>query len=81
MDLVAGVRTVFVITRHTTRAGDPKLLEACTYPLTGRGVVSRVYTNLAVIDVTDRGFRVVELAPGVTFDDVRDATGARIAPP
>ena len=79
MDLVAGVRTVFVLTQHTTRTGEPKLLERCTYPLTGKACVDRIYTNLAVIDVTERGFVVRDLAPGVTLDEVRRATGAPLA--
>ena len=80
MDLVAGVGTIFVITNHVTREGEPKLLEACTYPLTGRGVVSRVYTDLAVIDVTREGFRLTELAPGVSLEEVRAKTGAPLQP-
>jgi 3-oxoadipate CoA-transferase beta subunit len=62
MDLVAGVKTIYVITQHCTKAGEPKLVTECSYPLTGQAVVSRIYTNLAVIDVTPRGFQVVELA-------------------
>lgn len=80
MDLVAGVKRVFVITQHTTRTGEPKLVERCAYPLTGLGVVDRVYTDLAVIDITPEGFRVVELAPGVDFQTVRQRTGARLLP-
>jgi 3-oxoadipate CoA-transferase, beta subunit len=80
MDLVAGVKTVLVITRHVTKKGLPKLVEACTFPLTGRRVVDRIYTDLAVIDATDDGFRLVELAPGVTFDQVADLTGAPLLP-
>jgi 3-oxoadipate CoA-transferase, beta subunit len=80
MDLVAGVETILVVTQHTTRAGEPKLVERCTYPLTGRGVVSRVYTDLAVVDVTPEGFRLLELAPGVSEDHVRSNTGAPLAP-
>jgi 3-oxoadipate CoA-transferase, beta subunit len=76
MDLVAGVKTIFVITRHVTKKGDPKLLEHCTFPLTGRGVVSRIFTDLAVIDVTADGFRVLDLAPGVTEAEVREKTAA-----
>ena len=81
MDLVQGVKKIFVITQHTTRDGAPKLVERCSYPLTGPGVVSRVFTNLAVVDVTPGGFQVVELAPNVTFDDVEQHTGATILPP
>ena len=76
MDLVAGVKQVFVITQHCTKAGDPKLVESCTYPLTGQGVVDRIYSDLAVIDVTPDGFRVVELCPGVDFKTVQEHTGA-----
>ena len=79
MDLVAGVETIFVITRHTTKTGEPKLVEACSYPLTGKGVVSRIYTDFAVVDVTPGGFRLLELAPGVAFEDVREKTGAPLA--
>ncbi len=75
MDLVAGVRTVFVITEHCTKAGEPKLMSACTYPLTGKAVVSRIYTDLAVIDIGERGFELVQLAPGVDFDEVQLRTG------
>jgi 3-oxoadipate CoA-transferase, beta subunit len=78
MDLVAGVKRVFVMTTHVTKEGTPKLVERCTYPLTGRGVVTRVYSDLAVIDVTPKGFKLVELAPGVAFDFVQQRTGAPI---
>lgn len=78
MDLVAGVKTIYIVTDHTTKEGEPKILGACTYPLTGKAVVDRVYTNLAVIDVTDAGLVVRELAPGITFDQVRERTAAPI---
>jgi 3-oxoadipate CoA-transferase beta subunit len=81
MDLVQGVKKIYVITQHTTKTGEPKLVEKCSYPLTGPGVVSRIFTNLAVVDVTPEGFQVVELAPGVTFADVEKSTGAAILPP
>jgi len=80
MDLVQGVKNIFVITQHTTRSGDPKLVDRCTYPLTGPGVVSRIFTNLAVVDITPDGFQLVELAPGIAFDEVAEATGAPILP-
>lgn len=78
MDLVAGARTVHVLTQHTTKTGDPKILDQCTYPLTGRQCVDRIYTDLAVIDVTAEGLVVINLAPGVTFADVERRTGARL---
>jgi 3-oxoadipate CoA-transferase, beta subunit len=80
MDLVAGVKSIFVITQHCTKSGEPKLVESCTYPLTGLRVVNRVYTDLAVIDVTPEGFQLVELAPGVEFDQVQERTGAPLLP-
>ena len=80
MDLVAGVKQVFVMTQHCTKTGDPKLVEACTYPLTGRGVVDRVYSDLAVIDVTPDGFRVAELGPGVDLPTLQKRTGAPVLP-
>ncbi|HRP63598.1 MAG TPA: CoA-transferase, partial [Phycisphaerales bacterium] len=80
MDLVAGVKSIYVITQHCTKTGEPKLVESCTYPLTGLRVVTRVYTDLAVIDVTPAGFRLVELAPGVDFNTVQACTGAPLLP-
>ncbi len=76
MDLVSGVKAVYVLTTHCTRQGAPKLVERCSYPLTGTGVVDRVYTDLAVIEVTANGFEVVELSPGVSFDHVAARTAA-----
>ena len=81
MDLVQGVKRIFVVTQHTTKAGDPKLVGRCSYPLTGRGVVSRIFTNLAVMDPADDGFQLVELAPGVTFEQVESQTDAPVLPP
>ncbi|MBT5073305.1 MAG: CoA transferase subunit B [Kordiimonadaceae bacterium] len=78
MDLVAGVKTINVITQHVTKKGYPKLVEKCTFPLTGQAVVSRIYTDLAVIDVTAEGFKIVELAPGVDFDYVQERTGCTL---
>ncbi len=79
MDLVAGVKTIFVITSCVTRKGDPKLVERCAFPLTGKGVVSRVFTDLAVLDITPEGFRLVELAPGVSFETLCEKVGAPVA--
>ncbi len=81
MDLVGGVKTIYVITQHTTRDGQPKLLTDCTYPLTGKAVVKRVFTNLAVIDIGSSGFELVELAPGITFDQVQAQTDAPLKVP
>ena len=78
MDLVAGVKTINVITQHVTNKGYPKLVSNCTFPLTGVGVVKRIYTDLAVIDVTAEGFKLVELAPGVEFDYVQERTGCTL---
>jgi 3-oxoadipate CoA-transferase, beta subunit len=75
-DLAAGSRRVWVMTTHRTKEGAAKLVRACTYPLTAAGVVTRVYTDLAVLDVAGTGFRVLELAPGVTADELRAATEA-----
>ncbi|MBT8165985.1 MAG: 3-oxoacid CoA-transferase subunit B [Acidimicrobiia bacterium] len=80
MDLVAGVDTIFVITQHTTRDGQPKLVEECTYPLTGPAAVDRIYTDLAVIDIAPDGFQLVELSPGVDYDYVAERTGAPLIP-
>lgn len=76
MDLVAGARKVLVLMEHTTRTGEPKIVSACTIPLTGRRVVDRIITDLAVIDVTDQGLRVVELAPGVDAETLLELTDA-----
>ncbi|MFK7884046.1 MAG: 3-oxoacid CoA-transferase subunit B [Phycisphaerales bacterium] len=80
MDLVAGVKSIFVITQHCTKQGEPKLVERCSFPLTGLRVVTRIYTDLAVIEVTPDGFRLVELSPGVDFETVRERTGAPLRP-
>lgn len=81
MDLVQGVKNIFVITQHTTKTGEAKLVERCSYPLTGAGVASRIYTNLAVVDIRRDGFHIVELAPDVTFEEVEAKTDAGILPP
>lgn len=76
MDLAAGARNVIVLMFHTTKDGQPKLLRSCSYPLTARQCVSWVVTNLALIKIAHEGFVLQELAPGVSIDDVRLATGA-----
>ena len=67
MDLAAGARQLWVMMEHPTKSGDSRLVRRCTYPLTAIGVVKRVYTNLAVLDVTDDGFAVREMVPGLTL--------------
>jgi 3-oxoacid CoA-transferase subunit B len=79
MDLAAGARRILVMTTHTTKEGEAKLVAECDYPLTAKGCVDRIITELAVIDVTEGGFRLVELAPGVSEDEVRKKTGAPLA--
>jgi 3-oxoacid CoA-transferase subunit B len=78
MDLVAGVKRVVVIMDHTNKKGETKLLKECSLPLTGLGVVDRIVSNLGVFDVTDDGFKIVELAPGITDDEVRAKTEGRV---
>ena len=76
MDLAACAKRVFIILEHVTRKGAPRLMPACTLPVTARGVVTLVATNYGLFAPTGKGFRVVELAPGMSFDEVRAATGA-----
>jgi len=78
MDLVAGVGRVIVVMDHTNKHGESKVLKACTLPLTGKGVVDRIITNLGVLDVVEGGLRIVELAEGVSEDEMRAATEATL---
>ena len=81
MDLVAGTRRVIVLTDHVAKDGSPKIVAECTLPLTGAGVVDRIITDLAVLDVTPAGLRLVALAPEVTLADLRARTGAPVLEP
>ncbi|WP_222194750.1 3-oxoacid CoA-transferase subunit B [Modestobacter italicus] len=81
MDLAVGAKRVLVMTTHTTRDGRPKLLPRCSYPLTAAGVVDRVYTDLAVLDVGPAGFVVREMAPGLTRTELQSVTAARLGFP
>ncbi|MDE2146123.1 MAG: CoA transferase subunit B [Burkholderiales bacterium] len=74
MDLAVGARRTFVLMEHCTKAGEPKIVPRCTYPLTGVACVSRIYTDLAVIDVTPAGLQLVEMAPGLAFELLQAAT-------
>jgi 3-oxoacid CoA-transferase subunit B len=78
MDLVAGVQRVVVLMEHTSKNGEPKILHTCSLPLTGAGVVSRIITDLCVLDVTSAGLKLVELASHVTLSEVRAKTEARV---
>ena len=76
MDLAVGAKRTFVMMEHLTKGGERKIVERCSYPLTGVGCVSRIYTDLAVIDVTPEGLAVVEAVAGLGLDELRRLTGA-----
>lgn len=78
MDLVHGAKQVFVITEHVTKKGEPKLVETCTFPLTGVGCITRIYTSHAVVDIKDGHFVLREKLPGISFDDLQAMTGAKL---
>lgn len=74
MDLVAGVKRVVVVMEHSSKNGDPKILNECSLPLTGKGVIDLIITDLCVFEVTDKGLHLIELAPDVSVEDVQKAT-------
>jgi 3-oxoadipate CoA-transferase beta subunit len=76
MDLAVGAKRVFVMMEHVTKAGEPKIVERCTYPLTAVQCVDRIYTDLAVIDVTDGGLAVAEMVDGLAFEELQRLTAA-----
>tara|TARA_B100000953_G_C17831606_1_gene361999 strand:- start:2 stop:658 length:657 start_codon:yes stop_codon:yes gene_type:complete len=78
MDLVASAENIIVAMMHTNKAGESKLLKRCSLPLTGVGCVTKIVTNLAVIEITDKGFKLLETAPGVSVEDVQNATEGKL---
>ena len=76
MDLAIGAKRTCVMMEHLTKSGESKIVERCTYPLTAKGVTSRVYTDLAVIDVTPRGFVVIDMVPGLRLEALQERTDA-----
>ena len=81
MDLAVGAKSVWLLMDHTTKDGESKVLRRCTYPLTAVGAAKRVYTNLAVLDITDQGFVVRDMVPGLTFEALQDVTDAPLHRP
>jgi 3-oxoadipate CoA-transferase beta subunit len=75
MDLATGAKQVYVMMEHVTKSGESKIVPRCTYPLTGVGCVSRIFTDLAVIDVTPKGLAVIDMVEGLTFDELQGVTG------
>lgn len=81
MDLAVGARRVFILMEHNAKDGSPKILESCSLPVTGVGVVSRIYTDLAVLEVAPEGLKVLQINDGVSFDDLQAQTGAQLIRP
>jgi 3-oxoadipate CoA-transferase beta subunit len=79
MDLAIGAKKTYVMMEHTTKSGESKIVPRCSYPLTGIGCVSRIYTDLAVIDVTPQGLKVVDCVDGLSFDELQKVTGVPLA--
>jgi 3-oxoadipate CoA-transferase beta subunit len=80
MDLASGAKQVFVMMEHQTKQGESKIVEQCTYPLTGVGCVTRIYTDLAVLDVTPEGLRVIDIVDGLSFDELQRLSGVALLP-
>ena len=80
MDLAIGAKRVYVMMEHLTKQGQSKIVERCTYPLTGIACVNRIFTDLAVLDVTPQGLRVVERVDGLPFDELQRLTGVPLLP-
>ena len=78
MDLVAGAKNVFVMTQHLTKDGEPKLVKKCSLPLTGAKVVSRVYSDYAILDITEKGFKVIELNEKISLEHLQIVTGGLV---
>jgi 3-oxoadipate CoA-transferase beta subunit len=81
MDLAIGAKHVYVMMEHLTKAGESKIVPRCTYPLTGVACVSRIFTDLAVLDVTPRGLRVADIVDGLGFDELQRLSGVALLPP
>ena len=81
MDLATGARKTWIMMEHSTKTGEPKLVSECSYPLTGLACVSRIYTDLAVLDITPQGVVVREMAEGLEFAELQSRTGFQLLPP
>ncbi len=81
MDLAIGAKNVYVMMEHMTKSGESKIVDRCSYPITGLACVNRIYTDLAVIDVAPDGLRVVEIVDGLRFDELQRMTGVALVPP
>src|SRR5882762_9385352 len=78
MDLAIGAKKTFVMMEHLTKSGESKIVQACTYPLTGVGCVSRIYTDMATIDITPQGLRVIDMVEGLSLDELQRLTGVTL---
>ena len=78
MDLVAGVQKIVVLMEHTAKDGSPKIVKNCSLPLTGQAVVNRIITELGVMDITAEGIKLIELASGITLEQIQEATGVQL---